>query len=110
MLPEFQHSYKKMEPKPWPPEQQFPVDATSEVMKAWERKSKSRGEHPCRKIVFTIKSRDQGWGGGERSDDIYKNSFTWFDYGLERVSAFEESRSPDVRWRLTPSKGISKSC
>lgn len=94
MLPEFQQSYKKSEPRPWSPGDHFPVDATDDILKAWEERSKTRGEHPCRKIVFTIRSRDQGWGGGGPSEETpYKDSFTWFDYGLEKVSAFTESKS-----------------
>jgi len=41
-------------------------------------------EHPCRKIVFTIKSRDQGWGGDGRDRGTYHGSWTWFEAGLER--------------------------
>lgn len=42
-------------------------------------------EHPCRKIVFTITSRDQGWGG-DRPEfrGTYQGSYTWFEAGLER--------------------------
>lgn len=39
--------------------------------------------HPVRKIVFTIESRDQGWGGGD-SRGSYHGSWTWFEAGLER--------------------------
>jgi hypothetical protein len=35
--------------------------------------------HPCRKIVFTILSHDQGWGGGPRGESPYDGSYTWFD-------------------------------
>ncbi|KAF2203380.1 hypothetical protein GQ43DRAFT_390081 [Delitschia confertaspora ATCC 74209] len=40
-------------------------------------------EHPCRKVVFRIKSHDQGWGGEEQG--TFRSSFTWFDVGLEKV-------------------------
>jgi hypothetical protein len=101
-----------MEPKPWPESRNIPSDATEEVLKKWESASKPRGEHPCRKIVFTIKSKDQGWGGGA-GRGTYKESFTWFDTGLERVSAFRESklhRSPSflTRWNALLLK--SKRC
>ncbi|RYO80224.1 hypothetical protein DL766_003658 [Monosporascus sp. MC13-8B] len=41
-------------------------------------------EHPVRKIVFDIVSRDQGWGGERGNHGAYNGSFTWFDAGLER--------------------------
>lgn len=41
-------------------------------------------EHPCRKIVFTIQSRDQGWGGSRQDRGTYRGSWTWFEAGLER--------------------------
>ncbi|CAK7235730.1 hypothetical protein SCUCBS95973_009365 [Sporothrix curviconia] len=41
-------------------------------------------EHPCRKIVFTIVSHDQGWANNAHRGDRYKGSYTWFDVGLER--------------------------
>lgn len=91
MLPEYKDSYQTMEPQPWPESYQAPAEASEEVFKNWDLLSQTRGEHPCRKIVFTIKSRDQGWGGGA-SRGTYNNSFTWFDAGLEKVSAFREGR------------------
>lgn len=41
-------------------------------------------EHPCRKIVFTMRSRDQGWGGQLRDRGSYRGSWTWFEAGKER--------------------------
>ncbi|CAG9995477.1 unnamed protein product [Clonostachys byssicola] len=43
--------------------------------------------HPVRRIVFTIKSRDQGWGGAGQHHGTYNTSWTWFDVGLERFDA-----------------------
>lgn len=40
--------------------------------------------HPCRKIVFTTVSRDQGWGTQGRG--TYDSSWTWFEVGLERCN------------------------
>lgn len=40
--------------------------------------------HPCRRIVFTIKSHDQGWGGNFADHGTYQGSWTWFEAGLER--------------------------
>lgn len=42
---------------------------------------------PCRKIVFTIRSRDQGWGGETQNHNTYRGSWTWFEAGLERIDA-----------------------
>lgn len=92
MLPEYQQSYKTMDPKPWPETREFPDNATADVLKGWGKSSLPRGEYPCRKIVFTVKSGDQGWGGGA-GRGTYNDSFTWFDTGLERVSAFRESKA-----------------
>lgn len=44
-------------------------------------------EHPCRKIVFTIRSHDQGWGGDHADHGSYRSSWTWFDAGLEKFDA-----------------------
>lgn len=42
-------------------------------------------KHPCRKIVFTITSHDQGWANNARLDrGTYRGSYTWFEAGLER--------------------------
>lgn len=40
--------------------------------------------HPCRRIVFTIQSHDQGWGGSFPDHGTYNGSWTWFEAGLER--------------------------
>ncbi|KAK3897791.1 hypothetical protein C8A05DRAFT_47704 [Staphylotrichum tortipilum] len=39
---------------------------------------------PCRRIVFTIRSHDQGWGGAPPDQGTYNGSWTWFEAGLER--------------------------
>ncbi|KAB5547188.1 hypothetical protein GE09DRAFT_1130259 [Coniochaeta sp. 2T2.1] len=44
-------------------------------------------EHPCRKIVFTLRSHDQGWGGDPTHHGTYEGSWTWFDAGLEKFDA-----------------------
>ncbi|KAK7962459.1 uncharacterized protein PG986_003284 [Apiospora aurea] len=43
--------------------------------------------HPVRKIVFNIRSSDQGWGGNHSDHGTYRHSWTWFDAGLERFDA-----------------------
>lgn len=49
--------------------------------------------NPVRKIVFRIKSRDQGWGGEVDKKGTYKGSWTWFEAGLERFDSEATCRS-----------------
>ncbi|KAI5867474.1 hypothetical protein GGS23DRAFT_548537 [Durotheca rogersii] len=42
-------------------------------------------EHPFRKVVFRIISHDQGFGGDQSCHGTYRQSYTWFDAGLERL-------------------------
>lgn len=56
----------------------------------WTRSPVKPVEHPCRKIVFTFTSHDQGWGGGRREyKGTYQGSYTWFEAGLERFDKNE---------------------
>ncbi|KAK2048784.1 hypothetical protein LZ31DRAFT_515589 [Colletotrichum somersetense] len=48
--------------------------------------------HPVRKIVFKIRSRDQGWGGGFADRGTYRGSWSWFEAGLEK---FDKDRKCD---------------
>ncbi|TVY43765.1 hypothetical protein LSUB1_G001253 [Lachnellula subtilissima] len=73
-------------PKPWPPSLDVQDDDTKELLERWTAVSMSRGT-PCRKIVFTLKSHDQGWGGSTADKGTYRGSYSWFDVGLERISA-----------------------
>lgn len=51
----------------------------------WIRSPTSAVQRPCRKIVFTIQSHDQGWAHNARNDrGTYRGSWTWFEAGLER--------------------------
>ena len=55
--------------------------------------------HPVRKIVFSIKSKDQGWGGNRQHKGTFKSSWTWFEAGLERFDADQickSSRTPNM--------------
>lgn len=56
--------------------------------------------HPCRKVVFTIRSRDQGWGGLYPDHGTYHNSWTWFEAGLERWC--RKSHDDDAQPTLNP--------
>ncbi|KAK1999787.1 hypothetical protein LX36DRAFT_573563 [Colletotrichum falcatum] len=48
--------------------------------------------HPVRKIVFKMRSRDQGWGGGVGDRGTYRGSWSWFEAGLEK---FDKDRKCD---------------
>ncbi|KAI9163981.1 hypothetical protein HJFPF1_05616 [Paramyrothecium foliicola] len=64
---------------------------------------------PVRKIVFTIRSRDQGWSSSRDRTD-YGDSWTWFDAGLERFDA-DQTCDPqctyDVRYKTRSSTAPS---
>lgn len=85
--------YSTLDPKAWPKDQEIPQDATEEVRKMLGERSQIRGEFPCKKIVFKIRSHDQGWGGGRADKGTYRGSYTWFDVGLERTFATRKGRS-----------------
>lgn len=61
-------------------------------------------EHPVRKIVFTLRSRDQGWGGEARHRGTFEGSWTWFEAGLERleeeniVGVDGEGEAKETQW------------
>jgi hypothetical protein len=67
-------------PKPQPAGEEFP----SEVFQRLTKMPMPMLVHPCRRIVFTIRSRDQGWGGEPDTQGTYNSSWTWFEAGLER--------------------------
>jgi hypothetical protein len=56
-------------------------------------------KHPCRKIVFTFRSRDQGWGGHPQDRGSYRGSWTWFEAGKERFdkNATRPEDSPEKK-------------
>ncbi|KAH8589721.1 hypothetical protein B0O99DRAFT_636447 [Bisporella sp. PMI_857] len=101
MLSQYRISYQYMEPKPWPESRTVPHTATEEVFKLWLAKSRPRNKHPCRKIVFRLKSYDQGWGGNPDDRGTYRGSMTWFDVGIEKVSATKETTLLEA-WELAP--------
>jgi hypothetical protein len=52
--------------------------------------------NPVRKIVFTIRSRDQGWTSRQDShENTFEGSWTWFEAGLEK---FEEEKQ--CKWEI----------
>ncbi|KAK1763564.1 hypothetical protein QBC33DRAFT_549332 [Phialemonium atrogriseum] len=76
-------AWAEEEPKPIQLQKEHPREKLQDLAKC----PLTLVEHPCRKIVFTIHSRDQGWGGNVQDHGTYKSSFTWFDAGLERFEA-----------------------
>jgi hypothetical protein len=63
---------------------------TSDIFSLWKAQSLTHLDNPCRKVVFTIKSRDQGWGSERRPHHgIYEHAYSWFDIGLERFQAID---------------------
>jgi hypothetical protein len=75
---------------------------TKSILKIWASQSLPGGKSLCRKIVFTIKSKDQGWGGDPIHKGTYYGSFTWFDAGIKRFEAVDTNRPEDTK--ETPSR------
>lgn len=77
-----------------------PVTACSNTVETkshrWASENSPRGRNPCRKIVFTITSHDQGWGGNVADRGTFNGSFTWFDAGLERIESHDASSKESV--------------
>ncbi|ODA83173.1 hypothetical protein RJ55_01684 [Drechmeria coniospora] len=62
--------------------------------------------NPCRKIVFSLRSRDQGYGGQVGARGTYRAAWTWFEAGLERFDATQDCDSKctyDVRHEVPSS-------
>jgi hypothetical protein len=69
-------------------------NVTNKVLENWKLTSPHRGQYPCRKIVFTIESKDQGWVSTHQARESYKGSFSWFDVGKEGFEALEIPENP----------------
>lgn len=91
------NDYPSIPSEPLVEPEDFPNNVTQEVIDYWTRDASPRGEFPCRKIVFRIKSHDQGWGGPPGCRGTYKGSSTWFDVGLETLSAVRDGQLPPFR-------------
>ncbi|KAK5626826.1 hypothetical protein RRF57_002541 [Xylaria bambusicola] len=50
-------------------------------------------DQPCRKVVFEIVSRDQGWSNDVDTRGTFKSSWTWFDAGIDRFDKSHTSMS-----------------
>jgi hypothetical protein len=71
---------------------------TLDLLNQWKGRSVPRGDHPCRKVAFTIKSKDQGWANRREFRGTYEGSYTWFDVGLEQVQAIDKSMcTPEIQ-------------
>lgn len=71
-------------------------NVTNKVLEYWKSIYPHRGQHPCRKIVFTMESKDQGWGGSSRNRATYKGSYSWFDVGKEHFEALNVPANSSV--------------
>ncbi|CCU82869.1 unnamed protein product [Blumeria hordei] len=79
--------YPNISPRPGVTPDKTPstLELTRKTISQWTDESQTRGEFPCRRIVFTIKSHDQGWGGSFGHRGTYQGSFTWFEVGKEKM-------------------------
>ncbi|KAK0737390.1 hypothetical protein B0T21DRAFT_410844 [Apiosordaria backusii] len=66
--------------RPQPPGEDFSTSSFQKLAKS----PMTLLAQPCRRVVFTIRSKDQGWGGSYEDQDTYRGSWTWFEAGLER--------------------------
>ena len=48
--------------------------------------------HPVRRVVFKIRSHDQGWGGDPEHQETFHGSWTWFEVGLERFDSTQNCK------------------
>ncbi|KAJ2985115.1 hypothetical protein NUW58_g5708 [Xylaria curta] len=55
-----------------------------EELEAFMEGPPSTLEHPARKIVFDIVSRDQGWSHAVETHHTFRESWTWFEAGIDR--------------------------
>lgn len=75
-------------PRPWPLEREHERSFFAELADY----PTPRLVHPVRKIVFNIRSKDQGGSGRSTESGPFHNSWTWFDAGLERFDAAKECK------------------
>lgn len=69
---------------------------TPRILEEWKKASMpdTQLRNPCRKVVFNIRSHDQGWGGQHHHSGTYEGSFTWFDIGLQRLQGVDLAHVP----------------
>src|SRR6478735_2823695 len=54
-------------------------------------------QYPVRKVVFTIRSKDQGWSSDTENRHTYNGSWTWFEAGLEKFDAEQICKSSGIK-------------
>ncbi|RGP67921.1 hypothetical protein FSPOR_5582 [Fusarium sporotrichioides] len=66
-------------------------------------------QYPVRKVVFSIRSHDQGWCQEPENRKTYNGAWTWFEAGLEKFDA-EQTCDPlctyDVRYKSNTSEAV----
>ncbi|KAJ5381590.1 uncharacterized protein N7496_004018 [Penicillium cataractarum] len=65
------------------------------------------GRSPVREIRMEIWSHDQGWSSYSEDHGTYRNSWTWFDLGIERAIEREDV-SEDLGVRLATNMHASR--
>lgn len=84
------HSITPVSPTPLPDDAEYSLSQFQD----WIGSPTNTVQHPCRKIVFTITSHDQGWSNNARQDrGSYRGSWTWFEAGLERFE--KDAKRPE---------------
>jgi len=77
------HFFESMDPS-W--------TATDDILNRWTERSQPRSENPCRKIIFTIQSADQGWGALPSQRGTFAGSYSWFDTGKEHIEIIDKDK------------------
>ncbi|KAL5091312.1 hypothetical protein Trisim1_003279 [Trichoderma cf. simile WF8] len=76
----------------WPVEEEYDREFFQQLIR-----NTSTQSNPVRKIVFRIRSHDQGWTTDERTGP-FLDAKTWFEAGIERFDARHEcERCPDIK-------------
>lgn len=91
-----QYTFTCAAPLPLSDDAEYPVSQ----FQTWIGGPTDTIQHPCRRIVFTITSHDQGWSNTARQDrGSYRGSYTWFEAGLERFdkTAVLDGTAPDEK-------------
>lgn len=84
------YSFTPAPPMPLPDGAEYPLSQFQD----WIGSPTNTVQHPCRKIVFTVTSHDQGWSNNARRDrGSYRGSWTWFEAGLERFE--KDAKRPE---------------
>jgi hypothetical protein len=96
--------------KPQPPGKEFSADDFQELIAS----PIPLLAHPCRRIVFTVRCYDQGWGGLPNDRGTYHGSWTWCEVGLERwcktILAQTDSPEQQVQEAQRPSLKLEDLC